>query len=170
LVLDGAEVQSDGHFQHGVLECALESDHWVPHSTFTDSSFGFEVWTGPKGTCHSGVLFKPSGHLGLLDAKPDEYGNCFGDPVPGEEQAYVEVSNWDAIRASPRIEFTLTWAPDSVTLKVSDGGSQQGEAVYNGPVIPSRPMRVRLYAHTFEGGRADAFKVDYVRLLNTDQH
>ena len=53
---------------------------------------------------------------------------------------------------------------DDGDLKVSDGGSLQGEALYEGPVIPSRSMRIRLYAHTFETGKADQFKVDYVRL------
>ena len=164
LELDGAEVQSKDGFRYGVLEGVVYSTDWISPDRFTDSSFGFEIWAGAKGQCHAGVVFKPSGHLGLLNATPDPDGNCTGDPVPGQEQAYVEISNWKAVCASGRVKFVLSWLPDKVLLQVSDGGSNQGEALYSGPVLPDKPLRVRLYAHTFASGQADHFKIDSISL------
>lgn len=164
MTLAGAEIQSRDEFCYGEMRMSIESSEWIPQDVFTDSSFGFEFWGGKNGKCHYAVLFKPSGHLALLNAKPDAAGECFGDPVPGEEQAYVSVSNWDQLRTTRQLEFVLTWRADGVKLTVRDPSGRQGEAEYSGPVLPSIPLRARLYAHTFEDGRSDAFAIDYMRI------
>lgn len=164
MTLAGAEIQSKDLFTFGEMRIALESSEWIPHTVFTDSSFGFEFWGGKNGKCHFAVLFKPSGHLALLNANPDQSDECFGDPVPGEEQAYVEVSGWDQLRMARRLEVTLSWRSEVVTVTVSDGAGHKGEASYSGPVLPKIPLRARLYTHTFDDGRKDTFAMDYVRI------
>lgn len=155
LTLSGADIQSKPVFHSGVLQGVIDSSDWTSQSQFTDSSFGFEIWTGSNGKCHYGVLFKASGHLAVLSPQPDADGNCFGDPL---YQAYPPLSNWDAVWASGTVSFTLRWCSDSITLTVS-GNGQEGQASYTGPAVPTVPLKIRLYAQPLETHR-----IDYVRL------
>ena len=96
LHVDGGEAYSRQMSKRGRLQFVLTSTMLRPASEFTDSSFGFERWTGVNGACHYGVTFKPNGVLAVLRPAPDAGGNCSGDPA---FQAYPQVSNWEAIRA-----------------------------------------------------------------------
>lgn len=155
LTLSGADIQSKPVFRSGILEGVIQSSDWKSQSEFTDSSFGFEIWTGSNGQCHYGVLFKASGHLAVLSSQPDADGNCSGDPL---YQTYLPLSNWDAVQAGGIVSFTLRWCSDGVTLKVS-GNGQEGQASYTGPSVPKVPLGIRLYAQPGETHR-----IDYVRL------
>jgi len=156
LTLYGAEVQSKAVFQCGVLQGAIQSSDWKPQNQFTDSSFGFEIWTGANGKCHYGVVFKANGHLGVLRSQPDANNNCSASP---EYQDYTWISNWDAVRAGGTVYFILTWSSNRVTLYVSDGGPNSGQASYTGQALPNVPLKIRLYADTGE-----TYSIDYTRL------
>jgi hypothetical protein len=155
LTLSGADIQSKPVFRSGILQGVIQSSDWKPQSQFTDSSFGFEIWTGNNGQCHYGILFKASGHLAVLRSQPDANGDCFGDPL---YQAYPAISNWDAIRAGGTVSFTLSWCSDSVALEVS-GNGQEGQASYTGQAVPTVPLKIRLYVQPSE-----TYKIDYIRL------
>lgn len=151
-----AEIQSKAQFQYGVLQVAIESSDWVSQTQGTDSSFGFEIWTGANGQCHYGVILIANGHLGILRSQPDADNNCFGDPL---HQAYLPISNWDSVRAAGRVYLTLTWSPGGVTLYVSDGSSNSGLASYTDEAEPAIPLEIRLNADVGE-----IYHVDYVRV------
>lgn len=155
LTLSGANIQSKPLFGGGILQGIIQSSDWKPLNQFTDSSFGFEIWTGSNNECHYGIVFKSSGHLAVLRPLPDADGKCSGDPL---FQAYPPVSNWDTIRTGNTVSFTLSWCSDSVTLKVS-GNGQEGQASYTGQALPNVPLKIRLYAQA-----AEEYKIDYVRL------
>jgi len=165
LTLHGAEIQSKQRFVCGTLQGVIQSSDWKPHDQFTDSSFGLEMWEGADGKCHYGVVFKANGHLGLLRSEPDGNGECAGqsDGIPGHEpddpkyQAYPPIPNWNAIRATGTVAFTITWSK-SVTLEVN--GGQSSEQVYTdtSDAIPTVPLKIRLYAAPTE-----TYKIDYVR-------
>lgn len=155
LMLSDADIQSKPEFHSGILQGVIQSSDWKPHNQFTDSSFGFEIWTGNNGQCHYGILFKPSGHLAILRSQPDTNGNCFGDPI---YQAYPEISNWDAVLAGSTVSFTLSWCSDSVVLGVS-GNRQEGQASYTGQAVPTVPLKTRLYVQSPE-----TYKIAYVLL------
>lgn len=154
LTLSEADIQSKPVFRSGILQGVIQSSDWKPLSQFTDSSFGFEIWTGSNGQCHYGILFKASGHLAVLRSQPDINGNCSGDPL---YQVYPPVSNWNTIRAGNTVSFTLSWCSDNVTLQVS-GNGQEGQASYAGQAV-NVPFKIRLNAQPTE-----TYKIDYVRL------
>jgi hypothetical protein len=160
LTLPGAEIQSKAAFGCGILQGVIQSTDWKPQSQFTDSSFGFEIWTGTNNQCHYGATFKASGHLAVLRSLPDGNGNCSGDP---QFQAYVPVSNWDTIRSGGIVSFTLTYS-NSVVLTISDGLSNNGQAIYTDQAVPTVPLKIRLYAHTFDTSLAENYHIDYIRL------
>ena len=151
-----AEIQGKTRFQYAVLQAAIESADWKSQTQGTDSSFGFEIWTGANGQCHYGVILIANGHLGVLRSQPDANDNCSGDP---EYQAYVPISNWDAVREAGIVYLTLTWSPNGVTLDVNDGVSNSGRACYEGEAVPDVPLEVRLNADYDEN-----YHVDYVRV------
>jgi hypothetical protein len=159
LVLPGgatrAEVQSKAHFQYGVLQAAIQSFDWVMQAEVTDSSLGFETWTGANGKCHYGVVLIANGHLGVLRSQPDANDNCFGDP---EYQEYPPISSWDAVRAAGAISLTLTWSPDGTTLCINGGGSSMGQASYAGQALPAIPLKIRLNSDIGE-----TYLIDYVK-------
>jgi len=155
LTLSETDIQSRLGFHSGILQGVIQSSDWKPQSQFSDSSFGFEIWTGNNGQCHYAILFKASGHLAVLRSQPDGDGNCFGDPL---HQAYPPVSNWDAIRAGDTVSFTLSWCSDSVALEVS-GNGQEGQSSYTGQAVPTVPLKIRLYAQPSE-----TYKIDHIRL------
>lgn len=148
---DRAEIQSVPMFMQGTWRTVIDSSDWNPQSESTDSSFGFEIFTGHNGNCHYAITFVASGHLAILESTPDANGDCFGDPA---HQAFIPVSNWDAVRAGGTVHVRLTWSPTEVTLYVSDGGANNGLASYQQPVIPdpnhpalsSLPLKIRLNA------------------------
>ncbi|MBN1680850.1 MAG: hypothetical protein JW966_11205 [Anaerolineae bacterium] len=156
---DDTDIQSvPAVFTGGMLRGVIRSSDWKPHGTFTDTSVGFEIWSGGNGKCHSGVVFKPSGHLGILRPQPDEDGNCDEDP---ENQAYTTISNWDEIRAGDgAIWFELSWRPDLVSLEVR-GNEQVGEASLTGDAIPQDSLRIRLYVQPGE-----SFEFDYIQFVS----
>ena len=160
LTLPGAEIQSKATYTCGTLSGVIQSTDWKSQQEFTDSSFGFEIWTGADSQCHYGVTFKASGHLAVLNSVPDSEGNCEGDPL---YQAYVAIQDWDTIRASETIFFTLTYS-NTVTLTVQDSFGNTGVAPYTGLAIPSTPLKIRLYAHTFEPGLFETFSFDFIGL------
>ena len=162
LVLSGnaamrSEVQSKQNFSYGVLTVAIESTNWKSQSGATDSSFGVEIFTGANGQCHYGALLVANGHLGLLRPTPDANNNCMGDPA---NQAYLPLSNWDAIRAGGKVVMMLIWTPNGITLRVSDGNTLNGVAVSmpNSQAVPNVQMKIRLNADTNE-----TYRIDYVR-------
>jgi len=155
LTLTDADVESQATFSCGDLQGVIQSSDWRPHDQFTDSSFGFEMWTGANGQCHYGALLKASGHLAMLRPQPDINGDCSGDPL---YQAYPAISNWDVVRASSTILFTISWRSGIVTATVS-GNGQAGEASYVGQAVPNVPLKIRLYANSSE-----TYQVDYMRL------
>lgn len=155
LTLSGADIQAKSVFRGGILQGVIQSSDWVSQSQLTDSSFGFEIWTGNNGKCHYGALFKASGHLAVLSPQPDANGDCSGDPL---YQAYPPLSNWDAIRAGSTVSFTLHWYSDSVALEVS-GNGQEEQAFYTGPAAPTVPLEIRLYAQPSE-----TYMIDSIRL------
>lgn len=173
ITLAGANIQSKTEFTGGVLTGIIRSTDWRPLGEFTDSSFGFEIWGGADGICHYGVIFKASGQLGLLRSQPDAEGKCKdqsknipGHTVPDDPvyQDFIAIPNWDAMKASNTLAFTLTWS-SSVTLEVSDGSLVGLVFTDTSPAIPSVPLRIRLYAHTFAAPLStDTFALDYVRL------
>ena len=138
-----AEVQTRRRFLYGLLRIAIDSDDFRPQSEFTDTSFGYEVFAGGNGECHYAALLSGGGHLGLLRARPDANGDCSGDP---EDQAFLPIPNWDAMRTRGKAIVTLLWKPDVVTLRVTNGGRREGVARYTGVAIPSEPMAIRLNA------------------------
>ncbi len=144
-----AEIQSKTACSYGTLQTTITSSNWKPQSgptKQTDTSFGFENFIGANGQCHYAVILVGNGHLGVLRAEPDAQGNCIGDPI---NQKYIPISNWDAVRtgAGGKINLTLTWTPNWVTLMVNDGGVNNGAATYSGPTdIPAMPLKIRLNA------------------------
>lgn len=151
-----AEIQSKAQFQYGILKAAIESSDWMSQTQTTDSSFGFEIWTGANGQCHYGVILIANGHLGVLRSEPDANNNCSDDP---EYQEYPPIlPNWDAIRVAGTVYLTLTWSPSGVSLYVSDGGSNSGQAAYTGEAEPTVPLEIRLNADYGE-----IYCVDYIR-------
>jgi len=156
LTLSDADIQSKSVFRGGRLQGVIWSSDWKSQQgQFTDSSFGFEHWTGSNGRCHYGILFKASGHLALLRPQPDVNGDCSGDPL---YQAYPPISNWDTIRAGNTVSFALSWCSENVTLQVS-GNGQEGQTSYTGQAVPNAPLKIRLSAQPTE-----TYKIDYVRL------
>jgi hypothetical protein len=152
-----AEIQSKKEFLYGVLQMVMTSSSWKPQAQVTDSSFGLEHFKGANGQCHYAVLFMANGHLGLLRSEPVEDDNCFGDP---KYQAFIPISNWDAVRANATVIVTLTWAPNSVMLHVSDGNTNSGDASYPGIAEPATSLKIRLNADVNEN-----FSIDYGRLI-----
>lgn len=108
LMLPGADLQSKPVFSCGNLEAVVRSSDWKPHSQFTDSSFGFEIWTGSDGVCHYGAVFKANGHLGLLRSEPVTNSQCMNQslgitgrhPNDPKYQDFLPIQNWKAIRSS----------------------------------------------------------------------
>jgi hypothetical protein len=161
LVLSGgnttAEIQSKQELLYGVLQMVITSSSWKPQAEVTDSSFGLEHFKGTNGQCHYAVLFMANGHLGLLRSEPVEDDNCFGDP---KYQAFIPISNWDAVRAKGTVIVTLTWAPNSVMLHVNDGSANSGDASYPGIALPATSLKIRLNADVNEN-----YSIDYGRLI-----
>jgi hypothetical protein len=155
LTLPASEIQSKAMFSCGAMEGVIQSSDWKPQNQFTDTSFGFEIWGGANGQCHSGILFKGSGHLATLHSQPDANNNCTGDPL---YQDYQTISNWDTIRAGGAVSFTLSWRSDVITLTVN-GNYQEEQASYTGPAIPNVPLKIRLYTQLGE-----TYKIDYIHL------
>jgi hypothetical protein len=151
-----AEVQSKAQFQYGILQAAITSSDWKSQSQQTDSSFGFELWTGANGRCHHGVILIANGHVGLLRSLPGANNICVGDP---QYQKYIPISNWDVVREADTVYLTLTWSPSNVTLHVSDGGSNSGLATYIGEAEPVIPLEIRLNTNIGE-----LHRVDYIRV------
>jgi len=148
-----ADIQSKQSFMFGTLTVVIESSSWKPANQTTDSSFGFEVF---NGACHYGVVLVANGNLGLLRPDPVN-GVCTGDP---KFQEYVRIPDWDAIRAAGRIVLTLTWLPNEVRMRVSDG-TRSSEVVskMNSEAITDVPLRIRLNADFNE-----TYTIDSVRL------
>jgi len=156
LTLSDADIQSKSVFRSVRLQGVIRSFDWkAQQGPFTDSSFGFEHWTGSNGRCHYGILFKASGYLALLRPQPDVNGDCSGDPL---YQAYLPVSNWDTIRAGNTVSFTLSWCSDTIILQVS-GNGQEGQTSYTGQAVPDVPLKIRLNAQPTE-----TYEIDYIRL------
>lgn len=164
LVLSGSstmrsEIQSKQSFLYGVLTIAIESANWHAQSdpADADASFGVEIFTGANGMCHYSAILKANGHLGLLRPEPKTDGTCSGNPA---NQAHLQLSNWDAIRAGGRVVMALIWTSSGVTLRVSDGNNLNGVAVSvpNSQAVPNVAMRIRLNADFNE-----TYRVDYVR-------
>lgn len=172
LTLPGAEIQSKPTFSCGILQGVIQSSDWKAQNDFTDSSFGFEIWEGPNGVCHHGVVFKANGHLGLLRSEPVTNSSCISQSVgiPGHQpndpkyQDFLAIPNWNMITATGTVAFTLTWSK-SVTLEASGGQSNGQVYTDTSLAIPTVPLKIRLYAHTFtETGISETFKLDYIRL------
>lgn len=160
LVLAGGstrcEIQSTMSFSPGaVMQMKITSSDWKPQGTFTDSSFGFEIFAGANGDCHYGVLMNGSGHLGLLRPEPDGNGNCFGDP---KFQDYPPLPSWDTIRANQTITMMIAWTTSGVTLQVSGANDSSATVIHNVPMaIPNVPLLIRLNAD-----RNETYAVEYV--------
>jgi hypothetical protein len=153
----GAEMQHVAGHGFGVLSLAVRSAHWKPQDGSTDSSFGFEVWEGQDGRCHSGIVLTGNGHLGILRAQPDAAGRCHGDP---QVQVYVPVSNWESLRREALLRIRLEWTPQRIRL-VAEGQGAQGEALAPAqPFAASQQFRLRLNAAPKE-----RFVVDSVAYL-----
>jgi hypothetical protein len=172
LTLSGAEIQSKPEFSGGILQGIIQSPDWKPQGEFTDSSFGYEIWAGADGKCHYGVVFKASGQLGLLRSQPDMENKCAGQSagIPGRDpddplyQDFLAIPNWNAIKATGTVAFTLTWST-GVTLEVSGGLSNGRVYTDASPAIPAVPLKIRLYAHTYASlAVTDTYRLDYVRL------
>jgi hypothetical protein len=165
LTLHGADIQSKQRFVCGTLQAVIQSSDWMPHDELTDSSFGLEIWEGADGKCHYGVVFKANGHLGLLRSEPVTNSTCVSQSVgiPGHQpddpkyQAYPPIPNWDAIRATGTVAFTLTWSK-SVTLEVNGGQSSGQVYTDTSEAIPTASLKIRLYAMPTE-----TYQIDYVR-------
>jgi hypothetical protein len=165
LTLYGADIQSKRRFICGILKGVITSSDWKPHDEFTDSSFGLEIWEGYNGICHHGVVFKASGHLGLLRSEPVSDNNCAGqsEGIPGRNrddpkyQDYITITNWSAITATGTVTFTLSWSR-SVFLEVSSGEASGQAYTDTSRAIPTVPLKIRLYAVPTE-----TYKIDYVR-------
>jgi hypothetical protein len=155
LTLSGADILIKSVFGSGILQGVIQSTDWKSQSQFSDSSFGFEIWTGNNGQCHYGIVFKTNGHLAMLRPQPDINGNCSGDPL---YQDYQTVSNWETIRAGGTLSFTLNWCNEVATLSAS-GNGQEGQASYTGQAIPIVPLKIRLYAQPTE-----TYEFDYIQL------
>ncbi len=169
-----SEIQSKTVCPYGTLQATITSSNWKPQSEhIDDSSFGFEHFTGTNGQCHYAVHLNANGHLGILRAVPDAQGNCSGDPTI---QRYIQISNWDAVRtgADGKINITIIWTSNSVTLRVNDGRSNSGEASYTGSTdIPAIPLKIRLNANCKARMVGDpecnsdideAYNLDYIRV------
>lgn len=148
------DIQSKGTCVYGVLTTELSSAHLKPQSGKTDSSVGFEHFTGTNGGCHHTVQMVGNGHLGVLRAVPDSAGRCFGDPAL---QHFATISQWEQLRTAPRLRVYLVWAPATALLLVTDG-VRTGTAIYTGPTVPSVPMKVRLNVDFNE-----AYRFDHIR-------
>lgn len=161
LILSGGDTRTDiqskdpNRFQYGVLEVAVESSDWKSWEQKTDSSFGFEIWTGVDEKCHQGVIMIANGHLGVLRSQPDENNKCEGqDPT---YQEFPRILNWDAVRENGTVYLTLTWSPGVVTLFVSNGDAF-GQASCLGQ-MPTGQLKVRLNADVGETYRVDSVRV-----------
>ncbi|MCS7283336.1 MAG: hypothetical protein RMK65_09015 [Anaerolineae bacterium] len=172
LTLSGAEVQSKPKFSGGILQGVIQSSDWKMQSEFTDSSFGFEIWEGADGKCHYGVVFKASGQLGLLRSQPNAENKCAGQSagIPGRNpddplhQDFFAIPNWNTMIGAGAVAFTLTWSTD-VTLEVSGGLSSGRVYVDSSPALPTVPLKIRLYAHTFISPTlTETYMLDFVRL------
>ncbi|MCB0166635.1 MAG: hypothetical protein KDI79_20570, partial [Anaerolineae bacterium] len=155
------EIQSKARFPSGILHLAIESSGWKSQHQTTDSSFGFEIWTGSNGQCHFAVVFIANGHLGVLRSQPDVNNNCSGDP---EHQAFLPISNWDAVRAAGTIFLTLMWSPSGITLHLSDGGLNHGQTVYRAEANPPVSLKLRLNADMGE-----TFEIGFLRLYGLEE-
>jgi hypothetical protein len=161
LTLAGAEIQSRRSVKYGCLEGKIRSSDWRAHDVFTDSSVGWELWSGGHGSCHSGIVFKGNGVLGVLRSEPDSRNACSGDPT---YQSYLMIPSWDALRTDGAVlDFRLEWRPEAVMLTVSNG-SISGAVTYAGPALPQSPLKIRLYTHTFDNNIAERYDFDYIRL------
>jgi len=154
-----SEIQSTMSFSPGaVIQMKITSSDWKPQGTFTDSSFGFEIFTGANGQCHYGVLMNGSGHLGLLRPEPDGNGDCFNDP---KFQDYQSLPNWDTIRASQTITMMLAWTISGATLQVSGANDSSATVLHKLPMaIPNVPLLIRLNADFNE-----TYAIEYVYAL-----
>lgn len=157
LTLSEADIQSKEMFKDGVLQGEIYSPDWKPQSQFTDSSFGFETWSGKYNQCHYGILFKANGHLAVLRSQPDKDEKCSGDPL---YQVYPPIPNWDTIRAANVVSFTLSWRAGEVVLRVS-GNGKEGQTSYSGPAIPDVPLKIRFYAQAGETYSTDDIILSY---------
>jgi hypothetical protein len=74
------------------------------------------------------------------------------------------VPSWDALQTDGAVlDFRLEWKPEAVMLTVSNG-SISGAVTYTGPALPQGPLKIRLYAHTFDNNVAERYDFDYIRL------
>ncbi len=160
----GADIQSKTQFLYRVLVVKVFSLDWQPaDSQADDSSIGWEIWTGPNGNCHYGIVLKPNGNLGLLRSNPDPAtGDCANQSPNGDPfwQEYRQVPNWDNVRKSGTVILQLAWWRDHVTMSVSDlKGNNKGEVSYSGIALPTLPLLVRLNA-----APGTLYNFDYVRV------
>ena len=150
LRLSHAEIQSRDVFTYGILQATIASSDWKTQDAFTDASFGFERW---EGACHSGVLFKGSGHLAVL-----QNSGC-----PDIVEEYVPLAGWnDAIRAGLGLDLTLAWSPGGVTLRVSDGAGY--DARVTSALAPTLPLHLRLNTYWAEPHPPEEYTIDDVRV------
>jgi len=117
------------------------------------------------------VVFKANGQLGLLRSQPNPENKCAGqsigipkrDPDDPLYQDFLAIPNWNTITATGTVAFTLTWST-GVTLEVSGGLSNQRVYTDTSPAIPTVPLKIRLYAHTFVSPTVtETYRLDYVR-------
>ena len=166
-----AEIQSRTLCMYQVLHMVISSSDWKsqtgPDKT-TDSTFGFEHFTGSNGQCHYGVVPTANGHLGLLRPEPDAQGACHGDPA---HQPYTPIDNWNALMTRGRLYVTLIWTASGATIHVTDGGLNSGTASSADlSVLPDIPLKIRLNADckVLTGDcistRDDSFRIEYVRV------
>lgn len=159
-----AEIQSTMSFRPGVvLQIALTSSDLKPQppEVRTDTSFGFEFFTGANGQCHYGVLMTGKGVLGLLHPAPDANGNCSGDPLFQEYQA---LPNWESLRAGQTIIMTLIWTLAGATLHVSGVNAGAVTRSTDLMAVPDVPLRLRLNVDFGE-----MYHIDYVFAIELPQ-
>jgi len=125
-----ADIQSHMVYEHGTLRGVISAD-WTTIARATDSSFGFERWVGSG---HYGIIFKADGTLTVVNPDMKITNHIF---------------DWEHIRESKEVEFSLNWDLGKVTLMAS-GNGHEGSTSYSGNNIPFLPLVVRLHAQDKE--------------------
>ncbi len=156
LTLTASELRSVQSYGYGLLRLRVRSGDWLSPDMSTESRLGLENWTGVNGTCYQAAYLGANGQLVVRKSQLQPSGICVGEA----ETAVRPLTGWTALwlpGQEAQLDVALLWTARTVSLTVAGAGAQ-ATAVYDGPLIPSAPLRVRLLA---EPGRR--YRFDYVR-------
>ena len=132
-----AEVQSKTDYLNKSLEFTASSQNWAD-----GTSFGFETTTDVVRQ----AIIVSKGSLGVMNKT-----------LAGANETFIPIPGWNALKDNEENVFLLKWTAGGVQLLVNGILS----AEYNGPLVPTVPLRVHLIA---DDTANDLLVVDQIKI------